>query len=124
MTNDKPIKIAVIGGDGTGPEVAAEGLKVLAAAAKLEGFRYELTHFDFGGARYLKTGEVLPSGAVDELRAFDAIYLGAIPGEAVPRRRDAAEGQGAKRHRFRGGPRKHRGLVLRRGGISEEGDRR
>jgi 3-isopropylmalate dehydrogenase len=78
MTKNQPIKIAVVGGDGTGPEVAAEGLKVLAAVAKLEGFQYELTHFDFGGARYLKTGEVLPEGAVDALRAFDAIYLGAI----------------------------------------------
>jgi len=45
-------------GDGTGPEVAAEGLKVLEAVSKSEGFRYELQHFDYGGARYLKTGEV------------------------------------------------------------------
>src|SRR5437763_11908980 len=72
------IKIAVIGGDGTGPEVAAEGLKVLRAVAKLEHFKYDLTPFDFGGARYLKTGEILPAGAVDELRKFDAIYLGAV----------------------------------------------
>ncbi len=78
MTKNKTPRIAVIGGDGTGPEVAAEGLKVLAAVAKLEGFTYELAHFDFGGERYLKTGEVLPAGAVDELRKFDAIYLGAV----------------------------------------------
>ena len=78
MSANKTLKIAVIGGDGTGPEVAAEGLKVLAAVSKLEGFRYELQHFDYGGTRYLKTGEVLPAGAVDELRKFDAIYLGAI----------------------------------------------
>lgn len=71
-------KIAVLGGDGTGPEVAREGLKVLKAVAGLTGFKYELTDFDFGGDRYLKTGEVLPAGAVDELRKFDAIYLGAI----------------------------------------------
>lgn len=71
-------KIAVLGGDGTGPEVAREGLKVLAAVAELSGFKYELVDFDFGGDRYLKTGEVLPAGAVDELRQFDAIYLGAI----------------------------------------------
>jgi len=72
------MKIAVIGGDGTGPEVAAEGLKVLEAAASLEGFKFELEHFDFGGERYLRTGETLPAGAVDELRKFDAIYLGAV----------------------------------------------
>lgn len=75
---DKVTKIAVIGGDGTGPEVAAEGLKVLKAVAELEGFRYELQDFDFGGERYLRTGEVLPAGAVDELRKFNAIYLGAV----------------------------------------------
>ncbi|HEX4129379.1 MAG TPA: 3-isopropylmalate dehydrogenase [Pirellulales bacterium] len=72
------MKIAVIGGDGTGPEVAAEGLKVLKAVAALDGFKYELTPFDFGGERYLRTGETLPPGAVDELRKFDCIYLGAV----------------------------------------------
>jgi 3-isopropylmalate dehydrogenase len=76
--NDQTTRIAVIGGDGTGPEVAAEGLKVLAAVAALDGFQYELTHFDFGGERYLRTGEILPAGAVDQLRTFDAIYLGAV----------------------------------------------
>lgn len=72
------MKIAVIGGDGTGPEVVAEGLKVLAAVSKLENFTYETTPFDLGGARYLKTGEILPEGTVDTLRKYDAIYLGAI----------------------------------------------
>ena len=71
-------KIAVIGGDGTGPEVVREGLKVLEAAASKFGFRYETVMYDFGGERYLRTGEVLPDSAVDELRQFDAIYLGAI----------------------------------------------
>ncbi len=71
-------KIAVIPGDGTGPEVIAEGLKVLEAAARKVGFTYETTRFDFGGERYLRTGEVLPDTAVAELRQFDAIYLGAI----------------------------------------------
>ncbi len=71
-------KIAVIPGDGTGPEVVAEGLKVLKAVAKLKGFKYETKVFDFGGERYLKTGEVLPAGALDELRKFDVIYLGAV----------------------------------------------
>ena len=72
------MKIAVIGGDGTGPEVTAEALKVLAAVAKRDGIAYETTNFDFGGERYLRTGETLPKGAVDELKKFDAIYLGAV----------------------------------------------
>jgi len=72
------MKIAVIGGDGTGPEVTAEAIKVLAAVAKMDGFDFELTDYDFGGDRYLKTGEILPDGAVDELRQYDAIYLGAV----------------------------------------------
>ena len=71
-------KIAVIPGDGTGPEVVREGLKVLKAVAKLKGFRYETKTFDFGGERYLRTGEVLPEGALDELKTFDVIYLGAV----------------------------------------------
>jgi len=72
------MKIAVIGGDGTGPEVTQEALKVLAAVSKLEKFAYETTAFNFGGEHYLKTGETLPAGAADELRAFDAIFLGAV----------------------------------------------
>jgi len=71
-------KIAVIPGDGTGPEVIREGLKVLAAAAQKFHFKYETVIFDFGGERYLRTKEVLPDSAVSELKNFDAIYLGAI----------------------------------------------
>ena len=71
-------KIAVIGGDGTGPEVAAEGVKVLKAVAKLENIKFELTDFDWGGDRYLKTGEALPADGLDQLRKFDAILLGAV----------------------------------------------
>jgi 3-isopropylmalate dehydrogenase len=78
LNASQTLKIAVIPGDGTGPEVAAEGLKVLKAVAGLEGFRFETTPFDFGGDRYLRTGDVLPAGAVDELRKFHAIYLGAV----------------------------------------------
>lgn len=70
--------IAALGGDGTGPEVLAEGIKVLQAAAPKFDVKLTFTHFDFGGDRYLRTGEVLPESAVDELRQFDAIYLGAI----------------------------------------------
>ncbi|MCH7699968.1 MAG: 3-isopropylmalate dehydrogenase, partial [Chloroflexi bacterium] len=71
-------KIAVIGGDGIGPEVVAEGLKVLEAATAKTGVTYELEHYDLGGERYLRTGEALPDGMVDELRGFDAIFLGAV----------------------------------------------
>ena len=79
-----PLRIAVIPGDGTGPEVVAEGLKVLKAVAALEGFAYETASFDFGGERYLRTGEVLPAGAVAELDRFDAIFLGAVGHPDVP----------------------------------------
>ncbi|HHV62622.1 MAG TPA: 3-isopropylmalate dehydrogenase [Firmicutes bacterium] len=71
-------KIAVIPGDGTGPEVVREGLKVMTAASEKYNFKFETTTFDFGGDRYLRTGETLPDSAVEELKKFDAIYLGAI----------------------------------------------
>ncbi len=74
----KTYKIAVIPGDGTGPEVVNEGLKVLDAAASKFGFKYQPTSYDFGGARYLRTKEVLPETAISELKTFDAIFLGAI----------------------------------------------
>ncbi|MBN1870516.1 MAG: 3-isopropylmalate dehydrogenase [Candidatus Omnitrophica bacterium] len=71
-------KIAVIPGDGTGTEVVNEGLKVLKAVSQKCGFKYETVTYDFGGERYLRTKEVLPESAINELRTFDAIYLGAI----------------------------------------------
>ena len=71
-------KIAVIPGDGTGPEVIAQGLKVLEAVAEKEKFTYRLTYYDFGGERYLKTGELFPDSGIDELKKMHAIYLGAI----------------------------------------------
>ena len=71
-------KIAVIGGDGTGPEVVAEGLKVLKAAAKKHKIDYSLKEFDFTGKRYLKTGKLVDDVDVEELKTFDAIYLGAV----------------------------------------------
>ena len=74
----KTYKIAVIGGDGTGPEVIAEGLKVLDAVSQKYGFKLEKESYDIGGERYLKTKETLPGSVLDELRSFDAIYLGAI----------------------------------------------
>ena len=72
------MRVAIMGGDGTGPEVAVEGVKVLKAIAELEGIKYELKNFDYGGDRYLATGEVLPEGAAEELATFDSILLGAI----------------------------------------------
>ena len=74
----KEYKIAVIPGDGTGPEVVAEGIKVLNTAAKKYNVKFEFIYFDFGGERYLKTGETLPDSAIEELKKFNAIYLGAI----------------------------------------------
>ncbi len=71
-------KIAVIPGDGTGPEVVAEGLKVLKAASEKFDFTYQLEHYDLGGERYLKTRETLPDSVLRELKGMDAIYLGAI----------------------------------------------
>ncbi len=74
----KSYNIAVIGGDGTGPEVIKESVKVLDVAARKFGLKLNYTHYDFGGERYLRTQEVLPNSAVDELRKFPAILLGAI----------------------------------------------
>jgi 3-isopropylmalate dehydrogenase len=71
-------KIAVIPGDGTGPEVVNEGLKVLSAAAKKFNFKYEQKIFDFGGERYLKTGKTLEEKDIEALKKYSAIFLGAI----------------------------------------------
>ncbi|HAH21972.1 MAG: 3-isopropylmalate dehydrogenase [Omnitrophica WOR_2 bacterium GWF2_43_52] len=71
-------KIAVIPGDGTGPEVVNEGLKVLEAAGKKYKFQYETKTFDFGGERYLKTGKTLEDKDIEELKKYSAIFLGAI----------------------------------------------
>ena len=74
----KTYKIGIMGGDGTGPEVTVEAVKVMDAAAAKFGFKIEKTDYDFGGERYKKTGEILPAGAIDELKKLDAILLGAI----------------------------------------------
>ena len=71
-------KIAVLPGDGTGPEVVAEGLKVLQALAGPAGIKFEFVHYDLGGERYKRTGEILPESVLEELKGFKAIYLGAI----------------------------------------------
>jgi len=80
------MRIAVIGGDGTGPEVVAEGLKVLRAVARKAGFDYSTHDFDLGGERYLAAGgdptkpsiPVIHEDEIEELRTYDAIYLGAV----------------------------------------------
>ena len=74
----KSYKVAVVPGDGTGPEVIVEGLKVLKATSAKYGFKLDLSHYDLGGERYKRTGEILSDETIDELRKFDAIYLGAI----------------------------------------------
>lgn len=74
----KSYNIAVIGGDGTGPEVTREAVKVLEAASKKFGIKLNLQNYDLGGERYLRTNEVLPDSVVQELRKFPAILLGAI----------------------------------------------
>ncbi len=71
-------RIAVIPGDGTGPEVVAEGLKVLEAASKKFNFKYETKEFDFSGKRYLKTGKLVDDKDVALLKKYNAIYLGAV----------------------------------------------
>jgi 3-isopropylmalate dehydrogenase len=71
----KSYNIAVLPGDGTGPEVVREGKKVLSVAAQKYGFKLNYEEFDFGGERYLRTGEVLPDSATEQLRKFDSIFL-------------------------------------------------
>ncbi|MBU1125352.1 MAG: 3-isopropylmalate dehydrogenase [Candidatus Omnitrophica bacterium] len=71
-------RIAVIPGDGTGPEVVREGQKVLSAASKMFGFQLEPMVFDFGGDRYLKTGKTIEDSDIEQLKEYHAIYLGAI----------------------------------------------
>ena len=78
-------KIAVIAGDGVGPEVMAEAVKVLEAASAKDGrFSFEFTYFPWGCEYYLKTGEMMPKDALETLKAFDAILLGAVGYPGVP----------------------------------------
>jgi len=79
-----PLRVAVIGGDGTGPEVVAEAVKVLQAVSAREGFTIEFTEFDLGGDRYLRTGEILPDEELARLKTFPAILLGAVGHPKVP----------------------------------------
>lgn len=74
----KTYKIALIPGDGTGPEVLREGVKTIQAAADKNNFKLDFAQYDLGGERYLKTGEILPDSVLNEFRNFDAVFLGAI----------------------------------------------
>lgn len=74
----KSYRIAVLGGDGTGPEVIKEGIKVLESVSKKNKFKLDWVNYDLGGERFKKTGEILPDSVLAELRKVDAIYLGAI----------------------------------------------
>jgi len=78
------LNIAVIGGDGIGPEVVAEGLKVLSAVAASSGIRVNTTQYDLGARRWLATGETLPDSVLAEIRGHDAILLGAVGDPGVP----------------------------------------
>jgi 3-isopropylmalate dehydrogenase len=76
--SNRTYRIAVLPGDGTGPEVVREAVKAVQAVAGKEGFKLELEHYDLGGDRYLRSGEILPPSVIEELRGFHAILLGAI----------------------------------------------
>ena len=85
MKTKKIHKIAVIPGDGIGPEVIAEGEKVLRQVARLDGtFAFSFTHFPWGCEYYLKTGRMMPADALKTLSGFDAIFLGAVGFPGVP----------------------------------------
>ena len=73
-------RVGIIGGDGIGPEVVGEALKVVRAA----GVELDTVDYDLGGRRYLATGEVLPDPVLEELRGYDAILLGAVGTPEVP----------------------------------------
>lgn len=81
----KSYKIAVIGGDGIGPEVVCEGVKILRRVAQLDGgFSFDFSDFPWGCEYYRKTGRMMPEDGLSQLRAFDAIFLGAVGAPGVP----------------------------------------
>ena len=72
-------KIAVIAGDGIGPEVVDEGIKVLNAVSELSGeFKFEFTHFPWGCDYYKQTGKMMAEDGIEQLKKFDAIFLGQV----------------------------------------------
>ncbi len=80
----KRYKIAVIEGDGIGREVVPEGMRVLETAGRLFDIGFSWQHFDWSCDRFAKTGQMMPADGLDQLRPFDAIYLGAIGSPVVP----------------------------------------
>ena len=93
--------IAVIAGDGIGPEVVAEALKVLDAVTGDGGPKFATTDYDLGARRWHATGEMLPDSVLDELRGHDAILLGAVGDPTVPDRRPRARAAAAAALRAR-----------------------
>jgi|SRR5256714_2153788 len=85
-----PFRIAVIPGDGIGPEVIAQGIRVLTTVTAASGTRLDFTTYDLGAERYLRTQEILPDAVFAELQAADAIYLGAVGDPRVPNPQYAA----------------------------------
>ena len=85
LTNMKRHRIAVVAGDGIGPEVIAEGERILKRVARLDGsFMFSFTHFPWGCEYYLKTGRMMPADGLKTLSKFDAIFLGAVGFPGVP----------------------------------------
>ncbi|TPW12781.1 MAG: 3-isopropylmalate dehydrogenase, partial [bacterium] len=84
MSELPPYRIALFPGDGIGPEVVAEGLKVLDAAEKRFGFRTERKSFPWSGAHWLATKELMPDSVLEEVRTFDAVLLGAVGHPGTP----------------------------------------
>src|SRR6202451_3755716 len=80
----KSFKVAVIAGDGIGKEVVPEGIRVVDAAGARYGFRCDWTPFSWGCERYVATGKMMPEDGRDQLRRFDAIFLGAVGHPKVP----------------------------------------
>ena len=80
----KSFNIAVIAGDGIGQEVVPEGIRVLAAAGQRFGFHFDWRHFDWSCETYVKTGKMMPDDGIEQLRRFDAIFLGAVGHPRVP----------------------------------------
>ncbi|NIB40991.1 tartrate dehydrogenase [Pseudomaricurvus alkylphenolicus] len=78
------LNIAVIPGDGIGKEVIPEGIRVLEAAGAIHGIEFQWTEFDWSCETYHKTGRMMPEGGIDQLRGFDAVYLGAVGFPGVP----------------------------------------
>jgi 3-isopropylmalate dehydrogenase len=84
MSEQQSIRVGVIAGDGIGPEVVAEGLKVLDVVAGQQGLRIETTPYDLGARRWHATGETLPDSVLEELRGQDVLLLGAVGDPGVP----------------------------------------